>query len=68
LTRRIPDFAPKLDRAAACRGAAALMQAVDVIGGPGDDADLVKVIVDEEIALRELIRFALVKLASEDQQ
>ncbi|WP_265440179.1 hypothetical protein [Bradyrhizobium sp. SEMIA] len=44
------------------------MKAVNVIGGPGDDADLVKVIVDEEMALRELIRFALVKLASEDQQ
>jgi len=64
----MPDFAPRLDRAAACRGAAALVKAIDVIGGPGDDGDIVKVIVDEEIALRELIRFALVKLASEDQQ
>ncbi len=66
--KSMPDFAPKLDRAEACRGAAVLLQALDVIGGPGNDADMAKIIVDDELALRELIRFALVKLASEDQQ
>jgi hypothetical protein len=44
------------------------MQALDVIGGGGADSDMVKVICAKELALRELIRFALVKLASEDQQ
>ncbi len=65
---RHPDFAPKLDRAAACRGASALLSALDVIGGSGTDTDMAAIIVADEVPLRELIRFALVKLASEGQQ
>ena len=65
---RHADFAPKLDRPGACRGASALLAALDVIGGPGNDADMAAIICAEEAALRELVRFALVKLASEGQQ
>lgn len=44
------------------------MAALDLIGASeAKDADLAKIICDNEPALRELIRFALVKLASEDQ-
>lgn len=64
---RLPDYAPKLDRSAACRGAAALLAALEFIG-TGTDSDMAARICAEELALRELIRFALVKLASEDQQ
>lgn len=65
---RHPDHAPKLDRAGACRGAAALLSALDIIGGPGTDQDMAAILCAEEVALRELIRFVLVKLAIEGQQ
>ncbi len=47
------------------RGAAALQEALDLIGGEGvTDKDLAKVIVDNELVCRALVRFALNELAS----
>lgn len=47
------------------RGAAALQEALDLIGGEGvTDKDLAKVIVDNELFCRALVRFALNELAS----
>lgn len=65
---RVADFAPKPDRPGACRGAAALLSALETIGGAGGDHAMAAIICAEELALRELVRFALLKLASEDQQ
>lgn len=65
---RHPDFAPKLDRAAACRGASALLAALEVICDANKDGAAQSIIISEEASLRELVRFALVKLASEGQQ
>lgn len=59
-----PDIAPKLKRTEACRGVAALMDALDQIGLPdGKDSDVAKRIVDAELDLRELITYALAMLA-----
>jgi hypothetical protein len=64
----VPDFAPKLNRTQACYGAAALLNALGAIGKESADSDLATIIRKSELSIRELIRFALVKLASEDQQ
>jgi hypothetical protein len=64
---RHPDFAPKLDRPAACRGASALLEALESTYA-GTDGKTASIIISETASLRELVRFALVKLASEGQQ
>jgi len=64
----IPDFAPKLDRPAACSGAATLLAALDAIRDPSNDTRIAPIIIANERDLRELVRFALVKLAGEDQR
>ncbi len=54
--------------ASAIRGASAVQEAIDRIGtsdeGTGDH-DIAKIIVDNEIALRDLVRFALEAAADE---
>lgn len=57
------DMAPKLNRPAACRGAAALMDALNQIGGSGTDEGLAKRVVDAELDLQELVIFSLAMLA-----
>lgn len=58
---RPPDMAPKLMRTEACRGAAALMGALDQMDQPGGID--VTIIVASESDLRELITYALAMLA-----
>lgn len=64
-----PDEAPALNRAETLKGLAALQSALDLIGNT-DTADqgdrlLAKIVVENELALRDLIRFACTKLALE---
>lgn len=59
------DVAPKLNRPATMRGVAALVDMLDQIGaGDGDgDHKVAKILVDAELELRDLVRFALAKLS-----
>lgn len=58
----------RLDRAAALRGAAAVMSAIDLIGmSEATDHDLAKHLVDAEPDVRALLQFALAQLACEPQ-
>lgn len=62
------DFAPKLNRPAACRGAAAIITMLGLIGANtegGGDHDVAKVLVDSELDLDELVKFALAKLVEQ---
>lgn len=60
------DRAPSHDRAAVLVGAAAIHCALDTIGREGsDDHALAKYIVDEELGIRALLKFALSKLVEE---
>lgn len=56
------DLAPKLNRVAACRGTAALMDALAQIGD-GTDGGLAKRIVDAELDLAELVIYSLAMLS-----
>lgn len=52
------------NHAAAIKGAGALQEALELIGAQDKtDHDMAKVIVDNELELRELVRFALDGLA-----
>lgn len=54
-------------RARRLRGAAALMEAIDLIGATNsDDHQMAKVIVENELELREVLSFALRELGSPD--
>lgn len=54
------------DDANAIRGVAALQEALALIGMPGaTDMAMAKIIVDNEMACRALVRFALDRVASE---
>lgn len=64
-----PDEAPALNRAETLKGLSALQSALDLIGntdtaGQGDKL-VAKIVVENELALRDLIRFACTKLALE---
>lgn len=63
----LPDQAPQLNRYETLKGMAALQSALDLIGSGAENGDklLAKVIVENELALRDLIRFACTKLALE---
>jgi hypothetical protein len=54
-------------RARRLRGAAALMETLECIGHQNrDDHDMAKIMCDEELELRELLSFALLKLSKSD--
>lgn len=58
---------PRSIRARRLRGAAALMEAIDLIGATNsDDHQMAKVIVENELELREVLSFALRELGSPD--
>jgi len=60
------DRAPSHDLTAVLTGAAAVHRALDTIGSPeGNDRDLAKHIVDGELGIRALLRFAIAKLAED---
>lgn len=59
------DKAPKLNRQAAMRGAAALIDMLEKIGSTDGDGDkaIVNICVGAELDLDELVRYALAHLA-----
>jgi hypothetical protein len=65
------DVCPKLYRASALRGVAALTDALDMIGGqfrdgaPCTDKDMAKCVCDAELDVRALLKYALAKLSQE---
>lgn len=63
----IADEAPALNRAETLKGLAAIQAALDLIGSGIESGDklVAKIIVDDELALRDLIRFVCIKLALE---
>lgn len=61
------DKALSHDRAAVCRGAGAILDALATIGAPVDgDHSLAKHIVDAELDVRALVKYALVALADDN--
>lgn len=61
------DKALDHDRAAVCRGVAAVLSAIDEIGQSDDgDRELAKHIVTSEMDVRALVKFALVALADDE--
>lgn len=60
------SMAPRLNRPATCRGLAALMDMLDLIGTTAEgDAAVAKALVAAELDLGELVKFTLAKLAEE---
>ncbi|HWY14391.1 MAG TPA: hypothetical protein VNX86_04535 [Rhizomicrobium sp.] len=56
------------ERSQAMRGAAAVSAMIDLIGTTEEDGGehaVAKILVDEELALRELVKFALMMLAAQ---
>ena len=56
-------MADKIDRAAALRGAAALLKALARLSGP--EATVAGILRSEQQDIRELIKFALLRIADE---
>lgn len=54
----------KTRQLSALKGASAVAEAIELIGEDGKtDHDMAKIIVENELAIRDLVRFALSRLA-----